>query len=121
MEAMRNSWTDDRLDDFRAETGRHFDEVERNAERRSGEVNRQFREVNWRFDEVDRKFGEFNRRFERVEDSVHDLQLEMNSRFEGMQRSMDTLQEAVLALHRMMFRSFVAVVLTLIAILATQL
>jgi len=38
-----------------------------------------------------------------------------------MRGSIDTLQEAVLALHSMMFRSFVSVILALIAILATQL
>lgn len=27
MEAMRQSWTDDRLDDFRGEVNRRFDEV----------------------------------------------------------------------------------------------
>jgi hypothetical protein len=107
MEAMPKDRTDDRLDDFRTETGRRFDEGERNAERRSGEVNR--------------KFDEVNRRIERVEDSIHDLRLEMNSKFKGMQRSMDTLQETVLALHRMMFRASVAVILALIVILATQL
>jgi hypothetical protein len=32
MEAMRESWTDERLDDFRAETARRFDEVERRME-----------------------------------------------------------------------------------------
>lgn len=43
---MRESWTDERLDDFR------------------GEVSR-------RFDEVDRRFGEVDRRFDRVDHELH--------------------------------------------------
>ncbi len=42
MEAMRQSWTDDRLDDFRGEVNRRFDGVDR-----------KFDEVGKRFDEVD--------------------------------------------------------------------
>ncbi len=45
MEAMRNSWTDDRLDDFGREVWR-------------------------RFDDVDRRFGEVNGRLDRLEDRV---------------------------------------------------
>jgi hypothetical protein len=32
METMREAWTDERLDDFRAETARRFDEIERRME-----------------------------------------------------------------------------------------
>ena len=50
MEAMRQSWTDDRLDDFAGQVWRRFDEVDR------------------RFDDVDRRFGEVNGRLDRLED-----------------------------------------------------
>jgi hypothetical protein len=46
MEAMRESWTDERLDDFRAETARRFDAVDK------------------RFDAVDRRFDTLERRME---------------------------------------------------------
>ena len=32
MEAMRESWTDERLDDFRSETARRFDTLERRVD-----------------------------------------------------------------------------------------
>jgi hypothetical protein len=32
METMREAWTDERLDDFRAETARRFDEMDRRME-----------------------------------------------------------------------------------------
>ena len=63
MLEMRDSWTDERLDDFR------------------GDVNR-------RFDEVDRRFEEVGRRFDRVEADICDLRVEMNSRFDSLQRTL---------------------------------
>lgn len=54
---MRESWTDERLDDFRDE-------------------------VNRRFDEVDRRFGEVDRRFDKVD---HELQ-RVNDRLDGLHR-----------------------------------
>ena len=70
MEAMRQSWTDDRLDDFRAETQRRFAEVDR------------------RFDEVDRRFDKVDERFDKVQAEIKDLGREMNARFDSLQRVM---------------------------------
>ena len=55
MEAMRESWTDERLDDFRADVGRRFDEVDR------------------RFDEVDRRFDRVDHELHRVNDRLDGL------------------------------------------------
>lgn len=62
MEAMRQSWTDDRLDDFRADVNRRFDEVDR-----------QFDKVDRRFDKVDAELGRVNDRL----DSLHRTLLQM--------------------------------------------
>lgn len=63
MEAMRKSWTDDRLDDFAANVDRRFDEVDR------------------RIDELDRRV---DKRFDKV-----DVELQrVNDRLDGMQRTM---------------------------------
>jgi hypothetical protein len=59
MYKMRESWTDERLDDFRDE-------------------------VNRRFDEVDRRFDGVDRRFDKVEFELH----RVNDRLDGMQRTM---------------------------------
>jgi predicted transcriptional regulator len=69
----RESWTDERLDDFRAEVNRRFDEVYR------------------RFDEVDRKFDEVDRRFEKIEGELHHLRVDMKEGFERLYRLMITL------------------------------
>jgi hypothetical protein len=38
MQAMRESWTDERLDDFRAEVNRRFDSVDRRFEKVEWEI-----------------------------------------------------------------------------------
>ena len=38
MEAMRRSWTDERLDDFRGEVNRRFDEVDRRFDKVEGDM-----------------------------------------------------------------------------------
>jgi len=68
MEAMRNSWTDDRLDDFAKHVDRRFDEVDRC------------------FDDVDRRFGEVNGRLIRLEDRVEAGFDRINGRIDQLHR-----------------------------------
>lgn len=56
---MRESWTDERLDDF----AKHVDR---------------------RFDEVDRKFEAVDRRFDKVDSELH----RVNDRLDGLHRAM---------------------------------
>lgn len=56
---MRESWTDERLDDFRGEVNRRFDETR-------GEMNRRFDEVDRRFDELSGQVRELSRTLNRV-------------------------------------------------------
>jgi len=75
MFEMRESWTDERLDDFR------------------GEVNRRFGEVDRRFDQVDR-------RFDQVDEKLRDLRSEMNrlnGRFDSLQRTLLQMAGATIA------------------------
>ncbi len=50
MEAMRESWTDERLDYFRTETAQRFDAVDHRLDRIEGEL----RDLNGRFDALNR-------------------------------------------------------------------
>lgn len=66
MEAMRQSWTDERLDDFRGETTRNFDlvderfdRVERRVENGFGEMRAEFGALNERFDVMHRMMLRF--------------------------------------------------------------
>ena len=73
MEAMRKSWTDERLDHFTERVDRRFDEVDR-----------RFDEVDRRFDKMDR---EVNRRFD-----------EMDARLARVEYGISTVQRAVVYL-----------------------
>jgi len=68
MYKMRESWTDDRLDDFAKHLDHRFDEVDR-----------WFNEVHGRIDEVDRKV---ERRFDKVDAELH----RVNDRLDGLHR-----------------------------------
>jgi hypothetical protein len=63
---MRESWTDERLDDFAKHVDHRFDAVDR------------------RFDEVDRRFEEVNKRLDRLEDGLTGLQRTMLHGFAAM-------------------------------------
>jgi hypothetical protein len=54
MEAMRESWTDERLDDFRAETARRFDTLERRMDDGFDRADAELRAVNAKIDALQR-------------------------------------------------------------------
>jgi hypothetical protein len=67
MEAMRNSWTDDRLDDFAGQVWRRFDEVDR----RFDEVDRRLDRIDGRLDKVDARLERIDERFEALHMTIH--------------------------------------------------
>jgi hypothetical protein len=100
MEAMRQSWTDDRLDDFRGEVDRRFDDVDR----RFDDVDRRFDKVDRRFEKVDRRFDEVNGKLERIEGRF-------DKRFDGLQRTLMLTGGGIIA-------TLIAGILSLIGIAA---
>jgi predicted nuclease with TOPRIM domain len=66
MEAMRQSWSDDRLDHLNQRVEEGF-----------AEVDRRFEEVDRRFDRVDERFEQMDKRFERLEGRFDRLLLTM--------------------------------------------
>jgi hypothetical protein len=93
MDAMRESWTDERLDDFRAESARRFDAVDK------------------RFDTMERKMEDG---FNRVDADVRGLRGEMNERFEG-------LENRLAAMHRLMIQFYGGSLVTFGGVLITLL
>jgi tetrahydromethanopterin S-methyltransferase subunit G len=85
---VRESWTDERLDDFKERVEQRFDEVDR------------------RFDVVDRRFDEVDARFDRLETRVE-------QGFARMEGRIDSLGRAViyssLTLSTAMIAGFIAV------------
>jgi hypothetical protein len=59
----REAWTDARLDDFKEN-------------------------VNRRFDEVDKRFDQVDKRFDRVEADIRELRMTMKQGFDSMHRTM---------------------------------
>ena len=79
---MRESWTDARLDDFRMDVDR-------------------------RFDEVDKRFDKVEKRFDKVEGEIGELRGEMKSGFESINR---TMVHGVVALSASFIAGFAAIV-----------
>jgi hypothetical protein len=82
MHLMRESWTDARLDDFRSDVDR-------------------------RFDEVDRRFDKVDERFDKVEGEIRELRTEIKNGFESIQRSM---VQGVVGLSAAFIAGFAAIV-----------
>ena len=69
MEAMRQSWTDERLDDFREHVDQRFDQVDQ------------------RFDQVDQRFDQVDQRFDRIETELRTQRAEISDGFRALQRA----------------------------------
>lgn len=54
MEVMRQSWTDERLDDFRAHVDTRFDVVEQDVRELRSEMNGRFEHLGHRVDDLHR-------------------------------------------------------------------
>jgi archaellum component FlaC len=104
MEAMRQSWTDDRLDTLNEKVDQRFDQVDQRfdqVDQRFEQVDQRFEQVDQRFDQVDRRLGdfdrrlgEFGRRLDRVEGELrevsagfNELRSETKAGFESLYRS----------------------------------
>jgi len=93
MEAMRQSWTDDRLDDLNLKVDRLSDRVDRG------------------FEAVDRRFEAMDRRFERVEDEFVAVRKEIKEGFDGLHKTLIQLSAG-----------FASILITaILGIVATQL
>lgn len=71
MEAMRQSWSDDRLDDFAGQVWRRFDEVDRRFDRLEDRVEAGFDKVDRRFEAIDARFEGIEARFEALHLMIH--------------------------------------------------
>lgn len=76
MEAMRETWTDERLDDL-------TDRMEKDFRR----VDARFDHVDQHFDKIDARFERVDERFERVDDRFDQLDARMDARFDSLQQT----------------------------------
>jgi uncharacterized membrane-anchored protein len=80
METMRESWTDERMDDLSQRMDRGFDQVR-------AEMNRGFERA-----DKDMRHG-----FNQVDEEMRDLRAEMNTRFDALQQTMILAAAGVIA------------------------
>jgi hypothetical protein len=63
MYKMRDEWTDERMDDFRDEVYRRFDDVDKRFDKVDGEIRDLRSEMKSGFDDVNARFDGVNGRF----------------------------------------------------------
>jgi hypothetical protein len=85
MEAMRQSWSDDRLDELNRRLDAGFQRVDA-----------RFAGVDGQFKRVDRQFERVDRQFERVDRQFAELRAEMNLRFEHVDARFDALNRTIM-------------------------
>ncbi len=97
MEAMRESWNDDRLDGLRERVDAGFTQVDQ----RFAEVDKRFAEVDKRFARVEARLDE---RFDRLDDKIDrkidaaafELRLEMKEGFHQLNSRFDAMQQTII-------------------------
>jgi tetrahydromethanopterin S-methyltransferase subunit G len=132
MKTVRESWTDERLDDLKesvSDFGHRMDagfaegrtELRHEAALIRREMREGFQAVDARFDSVDARFDSVDARFDSVDsrfDSVDSRFDSVNERFDSMQGSIDALQRTIIQIGGGMAAAFCA---ALIGLIATQL
>jgi DNA anti-recombination protein RmuC len=100
MQTMRESWTDERLDDLKQEV-------------RDG-----FLKVDERFNKVDERFDKIDERFDKVDERFEAMRHRSDRQFEAMQDRFDRKFDA---LYLLIFRFGGAAILALVGLVVTQL
>jgi uncharacterized protein Yka (UPF0111/DUF47 family) len=74
MEAMRQSWSDDRLDDLQLEMRGGFARLETQIQQRIDQVEKQIelmeKRMDQRFEQVEQRLGQVEKRVDRVDERV---------------------------------------------------
>jgi tetrahydromethanopterin S-methyltransferase subunit G len=102
MEAMREAWTDRRLDGLSYKVG----EFERR-------VDTQFERVDERFERVDERFDEVDGRLGRIEQTIE-------NRFDSIDNRLGGIEDRFAAYQRAVFQMSGVLIAGLIGIIATQ-
>ena len=125
---MRQSWTDDRLDELGHRIDERFDRVDErfaHVDERFKEVDRQFEQVDRRFGEVDRRFEQVDRRFDRLEDELKTGFSQVRDEMKGVEAKIDETnrerQAEFNALQRTSLQFYGLSIAAWIGVIATQL
>ena len=110
MEAMRKSWTDDRLDALNEKVDRRFDETDR-----------RFDETDRRFDETDRRLEGLDRRLDRIEDAFQEFRVELREQRSTIKSGLESMQRHLLYVVVTLASGMVAGFAAMVGLVTTQL
>jgi hypothetical protein len=109
MEAVRDKWTDERLDDLNAKVDRGFERVDADLRALRVETRTEFGalrgEMKAGFERVDARFEKMDERFEKIDERFGRMEERMDERFE--------------ALHRLLFRAAAVLIVALVGLNAS--
>jgi chromosome segregation ATPase len=95
MEAMRQSWSDDRLDDLQLEMRNGFARIETQIQQHAQQVEKQIelleKRMDQRFEEVDKRFEQVDKRFDQVDKRFE----QVDKRFEQVEKRLDQVGDRV--------------------------
>ena len=89
MEAMRESWTDDRLDKLEGRVEERFNQVDecfRRVDERFDQMEERFNQADKRFDRIEGRFNQADKRFDRIEDRFERMENQTNDRLLALHR-----------------------------------
>jgi predicted nuclease with TOPRIM domain len=93
MNAVREAWTDERLDDLQAGMHREFAQVRTEMNFRFDQVDRRFDQVDKRFEQVDKRFDKIDEKFDKVDARF----VAMDARFDALSARFDGLERTLIA------------------------
>jgi len=70
----RETWTDERIDDFKENVNQRFDQVDKRMDERFDHVDREFKRVDKRFDQVEKRMSEG---FARIDGEIKEMRQTM--------------------------------------------
>jgi predicted nuclease with TOPRIM domain len=133
MEAMRESWTDDRMDDLngkvdalRLETKAEFTAVRGEVkeefaavrtEMREGfeRIEKRFDKIDERFDKIDARFEKVDERFEKVDERFEEAEVRRAQRFDAMMDRLYSMQRQMIQVYVGLFTALFVAIAGLIA------
>jgi chaperonin cofactor prefoldin len=114
MQTMRETWTDERLDDLNAKVDRGFERIDTDLRSLRAETGAGFTamrgEMKAGFDKMDERFERMDARFERID-----------ARFERIDPRFEAMDARFEAMYRLILQLGGIVVAALIGLIATQL
>ena len=96
MEAMRESWTDDRLDDLNGKVDALRIEMKTEFAAVRAEMREGFAKIDKRFEQVDKRFERVDRRFEKADGRFEHFEIRSDERFEAMMDRLYSMQRLMI-------------------------